>query len=284
MIYQFKQERISGSFILSDQNDIEKAFGFADMHLKFIWNRDAEDLEIDVDGIRFNLGTNQLLCCTYNQDIHIPKQEKMVTVLFFNKEFYCIHTYDSEVSCNGLLFFGSDYTPVLQLDQEEIESLGILIEVLKKEFTIVDNNQEEMLRILLKRFIIRATRMARRQLLQESSKEEDVDLVRQFNTLVEEYFKSKKTVGEYAALMHKSPKTIANIFTKVSKHSPLQVIHERIAIEAKRLLIYTELPIKSIGYALGYEDYAQFSKFFKKTTGLNPQEFKTRNPKVDQMV
>jgi AraC family transcriptional activator of pobA len=48
-------------------------------------------------------------------------------------------------------------------------------------------------------------------------------------------------------------------------------------MEAKRLLLYTDAPIKSIGYELGYEDYAQFSKFFKKTTGINPQEFWINN-------
>lgn len=284
MIHQYKHPSISASLILSDAKDIEQAFQNANRHLKFIWNRDPMDLEIEVDGIKLNLKENQLLCCTYNQDIRIPKQHNELTLLFFNKEFYCIHTFDKEVSCNGLLFFGSDYMPVLQLDREEIESLGILIEVLQKEFKISDNNQEEMLRILLKRFIIRATRMARKQLLKENSKIEEVDIIRQFNSLVEEHFKSRKTVSEYADLMHKSPKTVANIFSKISMQSPLQVIHERIAIEAKRLLIYTQSPIKSIGYELGYEDYAQFSKFFKKMTGIYPQEFRANNPSFGQMA
>jgi AraC-like DNA-binding protein len=277
MIHQYKHLSIAASFILSDGKDIDKAFQYADRHLKFIWNRDSVDLGIEVDGIKLNLKSNQLLCCTYNQDIQITNTEHELTLLFFNREFYCIHTYDKEVSCNGLLFFGSDYTPVLQLDEEEIESLGVLIEVLQKEFKIHDNNQEEMLRILLKRFIIRTTRLARKQLLKVSTNPGEIDVLRQFNALVEEHFKTKKNVGEYADLMNKSPKTIANIFTKLSKKSPLQVIHERITMEAKRLLLYTDAPIKSIGYELGYEDYAQFSKFFKKTTGINPQEFRIKN-------
>jgi AraC-like DNA-binding protein len=278
MIHHYKHPSIAASFILSDAKDIQEAFQYADRHLKFIWNRDPKDLEIEVDGIKLNLKANQLLCCTYNQDIRIPKHNNELTILFFNREFYCIHTYDKEVSCNGLLFFGSDYTPVLQLDEEEVESLGVLIEVLQKEFKIHDNNQEEMLRILLKRFIIRTTRLARKQLLKVSTNPGEINVLRQFNALVEEHFKSKKNVGEYADLMNKSPKTIANIFTKLSKKSPLQVIHERITMEAKRLLLYTDAPIKSIGYELGYDDYAQFSKFFKKTTGVNPQEFRINNP------
>ena len=278
MILHFQHPAIASSFILADQEDVSQAVLFGDKHLKFIWNRGEKDLSLTIDGIVLSLSQNQILCCTYNQNIQIPKTENELAVLFFNKQFYCIHTYDQEVSCNGLLFFGSDFTPVVQLDEEEIQSLGTLIEVLKKEFKIVDNNHEEMLRILLKRFIIRTTRLARKQLLKASTKPEEIDVLRQFNALVEEHFKTKKSVGEYAELMNKSPKTLANIFTKLSKKSPLQVIHERIAMEAKKLLLYSDAPIKSIGYELGYEDYAQFSKFFKKTTGINPQEFRIKNP------
>jgi hypothetical protein len=53
------------------------------------------------------------------------------------------------------------------------------------------------------------------ELLWENSKTEGVDIVRQFNCPVEEHFKRRKTVGNYIELLHKSPITIANIFTKV---------------------------------------------------------------------
>jgi len=278
MIQRFQHPAIASAFFIADQEDILSAILFADRHLKFIWNRDEKELSLTVDGISLTLLQNQVLSCTYNQDIKIPNSANALVALFFNKEFYCIHTFDQEVSCNGLLFFGSDFTPVIQLDDEEIQSLGFLVEVLKKEFKTVDNNQEEMLRILLKRFIILVTRLARKQFLKVDTNPGEIDFLRQFNSLVEEHFKTKKNVGEYAGLMNKSPKTIANIFTKLSKKSPLQVIHNRVSMEAKRLLLYTDVPIKSIGYELGYEDYAQFSKFFKKTTGTNPQEFRVKNP------
>jgi len=129
----------------------------------------------------------------------------------------------------------------------------------------------------LKRFIIRCTRLARRQLLKSADKQEDINLVRAFNVLVEEHFREKKTIADYADLLFKSPKTLSNVFSKVSKTSPLQVIHERITTEAKRLLLYTDMSIKSIGYELGYEEYAQFSKFFKKTVGIGPSEFRQAN-------
>lgn len=201
---------------------------------------------------------------------------------FFNREFYCVHTNDSEVSCNGLLFFGSNNTPVLTISEDERRRLRILFSVLQEEFEENDSNQEEMLRILLKRFIIRCTRLAREQILKNPEKQLDVDLIREFNVLVEEHFKQKKSVGEYAELLYKSPKTITNVFSKYSDDTPLQVIHKRVIMEAKRMLLYTDKTAKEIGFELGYSDPAQFSKLFKNHTGFTTTEFKNNKPKMPQ--
>ncbi len=102
----------------------------------------------------------------------------------------------------------------------------------------------------------------------------EVDLVREFHYLVEQYFKTKHSVQEYADLLNRSVKTLANIFSKVSDKSPLQIIHERKVLEAKRMLRYTDKPIKEIAYKLGYEDIQTFSRFFKKMENTSPSDFK----------
>ena len=128
--------------------------------MKFIWNDGDDDMSILIDAQPFVLRPAQILCVTYLNVIELPLHESALKTLWFNREFYCVHTYDSEVSCNGLLFFGSSSTPVVQLDTAETIRLRTLFGVLEEEFGIVDVNQEEMLRILLKRFIIRCTRLA----------------------------------------------------------------------------------------------------------------------------
>jgi AraC-like DNA-binding protein len=80
-------------------------------------------------------------------------------------------------------------------------------------------------------------------------------------------------VQHYAALLNKSPKTIANLFSSHSTKTPLQVIHERIITEAKRLLLYTDKSVKEIANDLGFTDLTHFSKFFKNQTGQSPTDF-----------
>lgn len=277
MEYLYNEKKLGASFTLMSGNAIKNQLVGDSKFLKFLWNRGKENICIKVNHLSVIIRPNQIVCTTYKQQVEIQHISQDLVALFFNKEFYCIHTFDQEVSCNGLLFFGSDFTPILKLEVHEVEKLSTLIKVLQQEFIIHDANQEEMLRILLKRFIISLTRLARKQLLKNLDKQEDIDLVRRFNVMVEEHYREKKSVADYAELLYKSPKTLSNVFSKVSKISPLQVIHERITTEAKRLLLYTDMPIKAIGYELGYEEYAQFSKFFKKTVGIGPLEFRQKN-------
>ena len=272
MMKEYINRKVEARFLISKTFNRDLLDGSE--NLMFIWNDGIFPVSMDVDGRNLELKPGRITCTTYLQKVQIDNDPNGLKVLVFNREFYCVHTHDSEVSCNGLLFFGSNISPVLQLDDEEADRLRILFEVLEEEFEEKDQNQEEMLRILLKRFIIRCTRMAKEQILKNFESQSDIDVVRRFNVLVEENFMTKKSVGEYAELMFKSPKTITNVFSKYSEDSPLQVIHKRVIMEAKRMLLYTDKPAKEIGMELGYSDPAQFSKLFKNHTGKTTTEFK----------
>ena len=278
MVTEFINHDIGARFVTASQ--FPDLGGDSTRYFMFLWNDGQRDATLQIDGRPITLEPNSITCTTYLHEVQIDKAGSELKTLLFNREFYCVHTYDSEVSCNGLLFFGSDTSPVLKLDSDEKERLRTLYQVLQEEFSVRDANQEEMLRILLKRFIIRCTRMARRQILKSQDKQSDIDLVRHFNVLVEEHFRTKKTVQEYADLLYKSPKTLANVFHKYSDETPLQIIHNRIIMEAKRMLYFTDKTAKEIGYELGYTDPAQFSKLFKKVTGMTATEFKKHSDKT----
>ncbi|TVQ09104.1 MAG: helix-turn-helix domain-containing protein [Bacteroidetes bacterium] len=281
MLKKHSNPAVGSDFFMANAKDFKQALKLSPDHLKFIWNRNTHPAELLVDGSPLTLFPNQVLCCTYLQHITCElKEDADLILLSFNKAFYCIHTHDAEVSCNGLLFFGSDYTPVIQVDEHEQQSLNTLVKVLEEEFDTIDGNQEEMLRILLKRFIIKSTRIARKQMLKGDLPEERIDIIRQFNVLVEEHFKSLKHVSDYAAIMHRSPKTLTNVFSQHASKSPLQVIHDRIILEARRMLIFTDKSAKEIAWKLGYEDPSQFSRFFKKNTQMSIQDFKEKYKKI----
>ena len=119
-----------------------------------------------------------------------------------------------------------------------------------------------MLQMLLKRLIIMATRLAKNQLIVQKLDNDQIEIIRKFNVLVDEHYKTKRKVSEYAELLFKSPKTLSNLFGIYNQKSPQQLIQDRIALEAKRMLRFTGLQNQEIAYELGFNDPAHFSRFF----------------------
>jgi len=96
---------------------------------------------------------------------------------------------------------------------------------------------------------------------------------------VEQHFRENHKVVDYANMLFKSPKTLSNLFKKANHPSPLKVINDRIILESKRLLLFSEKNIEQISYELGYKEGAHFSKFFKTHCGIPPVQFKEKNIK-----
>jgi len=181
------------------------------------------------------------------------------------------------VSCAGFLFFGSYGNLFIKLNESNQEKLGALKKVFLEEFETPDITQTEMLKMLLKRLIIIATRLAKVQYVKEQPVESDnFDIVRKYNLLVDRNFKKHHQVGFYANELGKSPKTLSNLFARYHNKLPLQIIHDRIISEAKRLLYYTDKSAKEIAYELGFKDAEHFSRFFKNMTRQNISEYKRK--------
>ncbi len=239
---------------------------------KILWTKN-EPATIVVDGYRMTLEKNQVVFCTPLNVIEMQKDVGMVAIVF-NREFYCIRDHDAEVSCNGFLFFGSSLPPVVTLCEKDIRSFEAMFLMFQEEFETKDHIQGEMLRVLLKRLLIKATRLIKDTLSDADLPKPQFDLVRQYHILVEQHFKEKHAVAEYAELLFKSPKTLSNLFKKSGDASPLKIINDRIILEAKRLLFYSDKTAEEIGYELGFNEAAHFSKFFKKQVGAPPATFK----------
>lgn len=276
MVYTYKGFALGSFFGMSthfqeDQPHFENSKGL----INIFWNRNDDPVVFIKDDIPFTLLPNQITTSTYLQRITFESKSAPLTAFTFNREFYCIQDHDAEVSCNGIIFFGTQAQPIISLNTDDFDKFNTLHEVFIDEFTTRDNIQGEMLVMLLKRLIIKTTRLAKEQLITGDLKESQIDIVRKFNVLVDTHYRQKKQVNEYADMLFKSPKTLSNLFAKYNQQSPLHIIHERIILEAKRLLKYTDKNSKEIAFELGFENAGPFQKMFKKITGLTPQGYKS---------
>lgn len=242
---------------------------------KFIWVQSGT-LILEVDHIPMHLTKDEIITLTPLHHLEVKKVEGEYLTFVFNSNFYCIFGHDNEVSCNGFLFYGSSNIMRLMLSAEQSSNLHDIVRIFRQESAVHDNLQEEMLRIVLKRFIITCTRIARQKLEVKQENEKAFDIIRQFYVLVDQNFKVKKQVQDYADILCRSPKTLSNLFSTCGLPSPLRVIHERIEAEAKRLLLYSTKSAKEISTILGFEDLATFSRFFKKMTAESVTDYRKR--------
>lgn len=257
-----------------NSNNMEILTETKESSLSILWFKSGIN-ELIIDGEQRIFEKDQVIYLTEFHRIKVIKLDK-IYFLKFNKPFYCVQDNDIEVACKGMLFYGASELPVIKIPNQQVENFETLWKMFSIEMQSNDHLQLNMLQMMLRRYLILSTRIFKKQANFPKEKF-DSDLIREFNFLVENNFKQKHNLAEYAELMHKSSKTISNIFSKIGSKSPSQYIQERKMLEARRLLQSSDMQIKEIAYEVGYEDIQSFSRFFKNKEGISPSKFKERH-------
>lgn len=225
--------------------------------------------QVTIDKVTYTLPADSLVPLVANQTFCFEEPENLV-VWQFNRDFYCIADHDAEVGCVGFIFYGIEHPLFIRLSAAEKERILSLQAQCVDDMGVEDKMQGELLRTTLKRLIIYITRLAKEQT--ESWRRQGADkmeMVRQFNLLLEVHFRREHEVQFYARTMNKSPKTLTNLFGLCNYPSPSELIRRRIVLEAKRYLYFTDKPAKEVADDLGFASAAHFSRFFKSATGMN---------------
>jgi len=102
-------------------------------------------------------------------------------------------------------------------------------------------------------------------------------ILSRFKRLLNSNAREVKQVKAYASLLNITPLYLNEVVRNLTGFSASYWINQEIILEAKRLLYYTAMDVKQVAYALGYDDHAYFSRFFKKHTGITALQFRTEN-------
>ena len=180
---------------------------------------------------------------------------------------------------------------IIQFQESEIESSCLRNYLLFSSQPIIfDNSGEKFAKIIPYLDLIRnmqknaehVLKLGCRHLLQaflfqllgikdeiEACKETEV-LHYQFVQMVEENFIKYQTVQEYALQLQITEKKLTTLTKKHFGITPLQLIHNRIVLESKRLLAFKNISCKEVAYQLGFASPSSFNRFIKDKTGLSP--------------
>ncbi|HUD34240.1 MAG TPA: helix-turn-helix domain-containing protein [Variovorax sp.] len=95
-------------------------------------------------------------------------------------------------------------------------------------------------------------------------------LVQRFRTLVERHFLEHRPLGFYAETLGVTVDHLSRVCRAATRTSALDIVHARLALEARRMLAHTDGTIAAIALQLGFADAGYFSRFFKAAVGTTP--------------
>ena len=94
--------------------------------------------------------------------------------------------------------------------------------------------------------------------------------------LLESHYQEHWPVSRYADRFGLSAERLNRIVRTETDHNAQQLLHNRLAREACRRLVHVVAPVSKLGFELGFDDPANFCRFFKRHTGLSPREYRSR--------
>ncbi len=100
-------------------------------------------------------------------------------------------------------------------------------------------------------------------------------LVQRFRALVELHLRRHQPLTFYARQLKVTPDHLSRACRTTTGQSALDLLQERLFIEARRLLAFTDAPVSDVARDLGFEDASYFSRFFARHAGRSPQAFRT---------
>jgi AraC family transcriptional regulator, transcriptional activator of pobA len=199
-------------------------------------------------------------------------------VIFFNPAFYLL-AYARKTLTEFPYFQPFTASPCLYLVPENLPEITALFEKIYDEFRGQEFQKENIIRSYLNILLIKsagvyyAIQSGEPTSLQTSQ-------IRKLEALIEQHYAQHLPVTGYAEMMQLSSKQLYAICQSVLQKSITDIIQDRLMLEAKRLLVHTELTISQIAARLNYTDNSYFNRFFKKMAGMTPEQFRKQFQKV----
>ena len=107
-------------------------------------------------------------------------------------------------------------------------------------------------------------------------------LLKSYQAKIEDCFRELHEVGAYAALLHISARHMSEVVKAQSGRPASKHLHERLVLEAKRLLLYSAHSLKEIAFELGFSEASYFNRFFKREAGVTPADYRATARKMYQ--
>ena len=98
-----------------------------------------------------------------------------------------------------------------------------------------------------------------------------------YRALIEQHYLEHWPLGRYARQLRVSVERLNRLCKQQTGASAFELVQDRLIHEAGRRLIYIAVPVVHLARELGFADAAYFCRFFKRRTGMTPNEYRAKH-------
>ncbi|MCD8236850.1 MAG: AraC family transcriptional regulator [Prevotellaceae bacterium] len=193
-------------------------------------------------------------------------------VLFIDS---CFVDYAEKCIFDNFSLFASSF----QMDEQRRNELKQIASLLAGRMDNITDKQTKTTAIHMAKTLVSIVAEAVQDINQQQTKHSrrHMEIVLSFRHLLAEHLATSRLPSYYASLLNISTVYLNEVVKDVTGMSATLYIKNELVLQAKRLLVHTDLAVKEISNRLGLDDYAYFSRLFAQTTGINPTLFRERN-------
>jgi AraC-like DNA-binding protein len=170
--------------------------------------------------------------------------------------------------------FAGASPPVLVADARLEREAAPLVACCEAEFAERGPGWLDVIRAQLVQLLVFSQRAWRRRTPRDAAPEPSRRLARGLRGLIEAKFKTQPTVAALARELAVTPGHLSEVAKALTGVTVRDLLAQRTLLEARRLLLHSELSVSEIAYALGYEDPSYFARRFRRAAGLAPGDFR----------
>jgi len=231
---------------------------------------DFKEYEIKANAIFF-LSPGQIHTIEFSQDVE-------GYIFLFTPEFYLINKANKNKLLEFPFFYHlSEEQPPIYLNEHN--DISFFKEIFKRGIDEIAQESEdtpEIVSAYLDLILLHSKKLYPQQetlILQKSGHL----LVKRFKILIEEHYQENLTVSNYADILNITANHLTETVKSVTGRTSTDLIKDKTILEIKRLLIFTDYTATQIAQLFNFKDQSYFTKYFKKSTGLTPVQFREQH-------
>lgn len=272
---------ITEDFVIGSNADIDSTI--LNLYTKYPCRLKAEifvlcmggSLEASINLSDYTIKANDFITLSPGSIIQINKIEGELKLYFMVFSSAFIHGISKTKSIIDLIYMTKNH-PVLSLPSDFAtiyeEFFSLMMRVYYKEHTPYN---PEILKCMLLSILYRLSDMYHTQPIRSQvGLNRGEEICRAFGHLVIQYYTQERSISYYAKQMGITPAHLSNTVKHVTGKTVMDIISDVVIVDAKAQLKSTNIPIHEIADSLNFPNVSFFGKYFKRLTGMSPQQYR----------